>query len=446
MKKPKEGMKAYYGITFLIGIGFFTMGLMDPLYDTYVPMFLSNYLESDSLVGSIMGIDNIFAICLIPIVAALSDRTRTSIGRRMPYIIVTLPLTAIFFSLLPGAALKSLLFLIICIFFLNVFKQAARGPIVALMPDIIPGEYRSEANGVINTMGGIAAIVGTVALARLYDVKVKIPIFGDSLIPFESSSAGAESTYIGKLPFVISGLLVILAVILLFAFVKEKKNAEDSEDKTPPVFKSLKLILTAENKSAVLILISLLFWFIGYQGVLPWVGIYSKEFLELSPGTAALSSGMVGIAYALFAIPSGIIAHKIGRKRAIRISLTAVAVILVLCFIHDPVTSAMGISGSAQYMSFWALLFLFGMFWVSIVTNSFPMLWQMATFTDMGIYTGLYYFFSQAAGIVAPVLTGGLRDLFGDRIIFLSGAVFMLLAFFTMGKVTKGEPTRAEDK
>ena len=438
-------MKAYYGITFLIGLGFFTMGLMDPLYDTYVPMFLSNFLKSDSLVGSIMGIDNFFAILLIPIVSALSDRTRTPIGRRMPYIITMLPASAIFFSLLPSAALKSLAFLIICIFFLNLFKQAVRGPVVALMPDIIPGEYRSEANGVINTMGGVAAIVGTVGLAKLYDVKVRIPLFGDSLVPFNGGAGTGETTFIGKLPFVISGLLVIIAVLLLFFFVKEKKGTQAVEEKAPPVFKSLKMIFTSENKSAFFILLSLLFWFVGYQGVLPWVGIYSTEFLDLSPGTAALSAGMVGIAYAIFAIPSGVIAHKIGRKKMIRIALIAVGIVLVLCFLHYPVTTALGITGAAKYLSFWALLFLFGMFWVSIVTNSFPMLWQMATYSDMGIYTGLYYFFSQAAGIIAPILTGGLRDLFGDRVIFINGAVFMLLAFITMGLVTRGEPTGKDE-
>ena len=53
-------------------------------------------------------------------------------------------------------AIASLLALIVVVFFLNLFKQSARGPVVALMPDIIPGDYRSEANGVINTMGGIA--------------------------------------------------------------------------------------------------------------------------------------------------------------------------------------------------------------------------------------------------------------------------------------------------
>ncbi|MDR1894283.1 MAG: MFS transporter, partial [Spirochaetales bacterium] len=175
---------------------------MDPLYDSYVPMFLRNFLSRDGFVGGLMAIDNIFAILLIPIFSALSDKTRTPIGRRMPYILVTLPLTAIFFGLLPWAALKSLLLLVVIIFLLNLFKQAARGPVVALMPDIIPGRFRSEANGVINTMGGLAAIVGTVALAKLYDVNIKLPLIGSTIRSFDKGGANAGSTvnYIGFLP------------------------------------------------------------------------------------------------------------------------------------------------------------------------------------------------------------------------------------------------------
>ena len=441
MKEKKEGMKAYYGITFLIGLGFFTMGLMDPLYDTYVPIFLKNFLNRDGLVGGLMGLDNLFAILLIPVFSALSDRTRTPIGRRMPFIIVTLPLTAIFFALLPTAALKSLAFLIIIIFLLNLVKQAARGPVVALMPDIIPGEYRSEANGIINTMGGIAAIVGTVGLAKLYDFNISLPLIGQTIREFPNPMEGKETTYIGSLPFLIAGVLVILATILLFLFVKEKKHPEESEEEQKaPILQSLKFIFTSGDKSVLLILISLLLWFIGYQGVLPWIGLYGVNFLELSPGTAGLSAGMVGIAYAAFAIPSGILAHRIGRKKTIRICLTGVTIIVALLYLHHPVTSALGIAGMARVGTFWGLLFFFGIFWGSIVTNSFPMLWQMASYKTMGIYTGLYYFFSQLAGVIAPVMTGGLRDIFGPRIVFLTSTIFMLAAFLTMGGVTRGEP------
>ena len=79
----KKSLKGYYLTTFLIGLGFFTVGLLDPLYDTYIPIFLGKYIQSKSIIGIIMTLDNILAIFLIPIFSALSDRTVTPIGRRI---------------------------------------------------------------------------------------------------------------------------------------------------------------------------------------------------------------------------------------------------------------------------------------------------------------------------------------------------------------------------
>lgn len=423
----RKSMKGYYMTTFLIGLGFFTMGLMDPLYDTYIPIFLGKYIESNALIGTIMTLDNMFAIFLIPIFSAISDRTRTRIGRRMPFIITLLPLSAFAFGLIPFAALSSLVLLIILIFALNLFKQAVRGPVVALMPDIIPGDIRSEANGVINTMGGIASIVGTIGLARLMDVSIKLP--------------GRVEPTDNILAFPIAGVLVIIAVILLFSFVKENKSAssEAAAKERVPIISSIKQIFGEKDKSAFFVLISLLFWFIGYQGVLPFVGKYSVEILETSKGSAALAAGMVGIAYAAFAIPSGVIAHRKGRKKTIRFALVALTLVLLLIFAHSVFMVNDTISGTVRMVSFWALMFFFGMFWVTVVTNSFPMLWQMADYSNMGIYTGLYYFFSQLASIVAPPITGALIDIFGYGSLFVFAALCMTIAFFLMSKVTRGE-------
>ena len=428
-EKVKDGFKPYLGLTFVIGLGFFTMGLMDPLYDTYLPIFLGRYLKSMGLVGAIMTLDNVFAIMLIPIVSLWSDRTRTPIGRRMPFILTTLPLTALFFSFIPYAAAASLAALVAVVFLLNVFKQAARGPVVALMPDLIPGDFRSEANGVINTMGGIASIVGTIGLARLMDVKATLPIVGATE---------------GRLPFPLAGLLVAAATALLFALVRERpesgsvKAANDKERQ--PFLASLKKAAGAENKSSMRILASLFLWFVAYQGVLPWIGKYAVETLGASSGTAALGAGMVGIAYALFALPSGYAAHKIGRKRAIRAALGALSLILLLLFFFTQLTAALGIAGFPRLVFFWAILFAFGIFWVTVVTNSFPMLWQMADRDTIGAYTGLYYTFSQAAAISASPITGALIDLAGYPAIFLFGAVCMAAAFAVMRGVDKGEP------
>jgi MFS family permease len=423
MGDSKSGFGKYLGLTFLIGFGFFTMGLMDPLYDTYVPVFLGKYVSSNALIGFIMTIDNIFAIFLIPLVAVWSDNTRTRIGRRMPFIIVTLPLTALAFSSLPYAAFASLGGLIAVIFALNVFKQSARGPVVALMPDTIPGEFRSEANGVINTMGGIGTILGTIALARLMNVKLDLPLLG-----------ATED----RLPFPVAGLFVILATILVFSFVREKDSTENSREEKVPILKSLRGIAGATDKSALWILLSLFFWFLGYQGVLPFIGKYCIEILHTTKGSAALPAGMVGIAYAIFAIPSGYVAHRIGRRRAIRGALVALGLITLFLFAFGPITASLG--ASPRFFVFLGVIFLFGIFWVTVITNSFPMLWQMASFGTMGIYTGLYYTFSQVAAITAPPLTGGLIDLVGYPGIFAFAALCMAVAFFLMGKVTKGEP------
>ncbi len=428
----KKSLKGYYLITFLIGLGFFTMGLMDPLYDTYVPIFLGKYISSNSLIGTIMTLDNVLAIFLIPIFSAYSDRINTKIGRRMPFIITMLPLAAVAFGLIPIAALSSLWALIALIFVLNLAKQAVRGPVVALMPDMVPGDLRSEANGVINTMGGIATILGTILLARLMNVKITLPGFGsvDNVLAFPVAS-----------------IFVIAAVVLLFIFVKEKNSKVRNEDKQEeekkePILKSLKVVLGEKNKSALCILISLLCWFIAYQGVLPFVGKYSVEVLGTSSGTASLAAGMVGIAYAIFAIPSGKFAHKHGRKKTIRGALICLVTVLILVFLHGVLLKSL--PPTVKLLTFWALLFCFGIFWVTIVTNSFPMLWQMSTFSTVGIYTGLYYFFSQAASIISPPLSGACIDIFGYPSLFIYAAIFMTIAYFTMSKVDRGEPEDGE--
>ena len=429
MADKKKSLNGYYATTFLIGLGFFTMGLMDPLYDNYIPMFLGYYIESSSLIGTVMTLDNILAIFLIPVFSALSDRTRTRIGRRMPYIVTLLPLTAIFFALVPFSALESFIVLFLTIFFLNIFKQAVRGPVVALMPDMVPADLRSEANGVINTMGGLATILGTILLARLMDVPVSIPRFGavDKVLAFPVAS-----------------VFVIIAVILLFAFVKERNStvstAEEREAKDKePLLQSLKEIFAEKEKSALFILLSLLCWFIAYQGILPFIGVYTMDELGTSAGTAAFSSGMVGVAYAAFAVPSGKVAHRYGRRRTIRAALLAIVIVLLLVFLHGTLTG--GMDPTFRLISFWILLFLFGIFWVTVVTNSFPMLWQMADYQTMGVYTGAYYFFSQLASIIAPPIAGGAIDLFGYPALFLFGLLFMAIAFVLMRFVHRGEPS-----
>lgn len=409
-----KGFRKFLLLTFLIGFGFFTMGLMDPLYDTYIPIFLKRYINSNALIGSVMTLDNILQLFLIPVVSVWSDRTRTRFGRRIPFIIVMLPLSAILFSLIPSMAAISLASLIIIIFLFNIFKTSVRGPVVALMPDTIPGDYRSEANGVINTMGGVGLIIGTLVLARLMAVN--------------------ES-----LPFVTAGGFVLLATLILFIFVKERKPDTSEEEKQPSIIASLKMIFSSGDSSVIRILFSLFFWFMAYEGAKPFLGLYLVDVMKVSSGNAALAQGIAGIASVLLAIPSGYMAHKMGRRNFIRFSLTLLALILLLVPTTGFVSRSFALPAGSSLFLFLILMFFYGAVWIGVVVNSFPMLWQMASYGTMGIYTGLYYTFSQAAAISAPPITGAIIDLAGYPGIFIFGSICMLVAWFIMGGVKRGE-------
>ena len=422
-EQGKTGFRAYIKTTALIGCGFFTMGLMDPLYDTYVPLFLRRYVGSNALVGGIMTLDNLLQLCLIPVGAVWSDRTRTRLGRRMPFIAVMLPIAAFLFRLIPPAAAHSLWALIAVLFVFNIFKTSVRGPVVALMPDTIPGEYRSEANGVINMMGGVGLITGTLVLARLM--------------------AAGEG-----LPFTIAGICILAAVAILLLFVRERlpEDGDGTAEERVSIPASVKRVFfppkgsaeAAEAGGAARILISLFFWFMAYEGIKPFLGLYMVESIGVREADAALAQGAAGIAGVILAVPAGCLAHRFGRRRVIRLCL--LLLVLILLSIPLGVGLTGGASAQGRLALFLAQMFLYGAVWIGVVVNSFPMLWQMARFGTMGIYTGLYYTFSQSAAILAPPLTGGVIDLGGYPGIFIFSAICMLAAWFTMAEVSAGEP------
>src|SRR5512139_2763889 len=151
-------MRFNYGKIFLLGYGFFGVSVIWATYNAFVPIFLQDKFGlPPALIGFFMALDNIAALFIQPPVGAWSDRLRTPIGRRMPFILVGAPIGALVFGLIPLVAVLPLF--VACTTTLLLSMALWRTPVVALMPDITPSEYRSQANGIINFMGGIGAII-----------------------------------------------------------------------------------------------------------------------------------------------------------------------------------------------------------------------------------------------------------------------------------------------
>src|SRR4030042_3476577 len=165
-------MKIDYRKTFLLGFGFFGISLIWSVYKSDVPIFLRAYEHPLWLVGLIMTFDNMAGVTIQPYVGFLSDRTRSRVGRRMPFLMIGAPIAAAFFALIPivHTSMNAFSLLLGVIIIMNIAMAIFRTPTIALMPDITPSPLRSKANAVINVMGGLAALLAFFVGSKLYDM------------------------------------------------------------------------------------------------------------------------------------------------------------------------------------------------------------------------------------------------------------------------------------
>ena len=405
--------------TFLLGFGFFGVSVIWSIYNAFVPLFLANKFDvRPGLIGFFMTLDNIAALIIQPTVGAWSDRLRTRIGRRLPFILVGAPIGALAFGLIPLASVLPLF--VACTVTLILSMAIWRTPVVALMPDITPSKYRSQANGVINFMGGVGAIIAFLIGSQLYDI---------------------NQAY----PFWLGSGLVILAAILVFIFIREPKVYEEHpEAERPNLLKSLKGILHEEDKSALRIFLAILFWFVAYNAIEAFFTLYANKHLGLPESDGARLLSQLSLIFVLFALPSGFIGGKVGRRKTISTGIILMAVsMLMMAVLPVPILTnllfTMPILGEVPVVGL--ILMFAGLAWALININSLPMVVDLTDAVHIGTYTGLYYLFSTLAAILGPNINGWLVELAGGEysIIMFIGPVFMLLAFLMIIGVRKGE-------
>jgi len=82
-------MKLNYKRTIFVGFAFFLICTFWQAYDTIVPKILTDkFGMAQALSGIVMALDNVFALFLLPLFGAISDRCSNKRGRRTPFILV----------------------------------------------------------------------------------------------------------------------------------------------------------------------------------------------------------------------------------------------------------------------------------------------------------------------------------------------------------------------
>ncbi|MDF1513690.1 MAG: MFS transporter [Anaerolineae bacterium] len=433
MVNDPQKPKLDYRKTLLIGFGFFGISVLWTLYNAYVPIFLQagnpkfdaggevGFGFEAGLTGVIMTLDNIAAFFLIPFIGVWSDRVWTRLGRRKPFILVLAPVSIIAFMLIPAAVgmippelsgqvdklgTPLALFMLAIGIFLTAMA-AFRTPVITLMPDLTPSPLRSQANGIINLMGGVGTLIATVASSFLYAM--------------------------GRIvPFVFGGVLMAIAVVALLLFVKEKREYESAanEEEGLGALRGIKRVSKTARKSLFFLMAAIFCWFVGYNAVETFLTSYAVSELGMSLGTAPLLMAAASLSFLLFAVPAGYIAGRNGRRKTI---ITGLAVFGLLLLVNFFLQNAAVI---------WPVMAIGGLGWALVNINSLPMVIDTAASdADVGTYTGLYYIASQLAAVVGPTINGYIVEWGGGNynLIFVVTPIFFLFAILCMLNVTQGE-------
>lgn len=420
--------------TVQMGFAFLSICAFWQMYNALIPLVLTGTFHlNETISGVIMAMDNVLALFLLPMFGAISDKCKSKMGRRKPFILFGTIAAVILMLMLPlvdnsyyanPTMGKEILFIGI-LGALLVAMGTYRSPAVALMADCTEKPLRSRANAIINLMGAVGGIIFLGVAAVLYP-----------------SSKVAELEHVNYiLAFVIIGGIMLVSLCIVMITVDEvalNKKVADYEAAHPEEVLTIEdesgneVLQPEVKKSLVFLLISVALWFIAYNGMETWFTTYAGKMWGMTLGASSRCLLVATAAAIVFFVPSGFVASKIGRKKTILIGVTFLGLSFLTGFVFTII--------HPSFSNFLYVLFAcVGIGWAFINVNSLPMVVEMCKGSDIGKFTGYYYTFSMAAQIVTPIVAGWLLSHVGYITLFPYATVFAILAFVTMMFVKHGD-------
>lgn len=406
-------------ITFLVALAVFAQESTWNLYDSQVPPLLREHIASAALVGLLMGMDNLLGIFIQPWMGNRSDNTRTSWGRRIPYLVVGMPLAALLFLAIPhAAATLPLLILVMFSYALvaNSFKPIAE----ALLPDFVPPERRSRANAAVKIAASLTVMVAALISILMID---DFP----------------------RLSFAVPAILMVVSVAVVAAKLRDNTSpayqaavAEEREVERErhgaassgvPIRTRVRDIVRDiakdRDRSRLLLIVSILLFGGAWAASRALMTPYGMEALNMSRGEAGGLTLPSGVAFLLAAYPVARLAERFGRLRVMMIGMAVFAGGMVLgTVVQTPTGAVVGLCVAAAGAS-------------SFLVNAVVVLWNLAPSDRVvGAYTGLYTVGWVSGGFLGPALVGGMVDLTGWHLLLLNVAVVALVAVLAVARVS----------
>ena len=335
---------------------------------TYAPVLLGKSTDSGAAIGLAIGGEGLFALFLPVLIGSLSDRTRTRLGRRLPYALFAAPLLAVPIALLPFSSSYASTVGLVSLFFVGYFVYYP--PYQALFADLVPASHAGRAQGVQGVMRGLglgAALVGGGFLLSVW----------------------------APLPFLLAAAAVLVTTVALVRGVpRESAPATQALPRGPGVRALLRERPELRSFMAANALIEF-----SFMGLKTFIVLYVVKGLGESMTLATAVIGVVAASYVVAALASGYLADRIGLMRLMRIAIWIYgAGLLFAATLHSigPMLVALPLVALAGAV---------------LMTLPYGLLMQMTPTGSEGAMSGLFNL-SRALGVIlGPIVVGAAIDL-----------------------------------
>lgn len=361
-------------------------------------LWLKNYTENAILLGLAAGTHGFEGAIIQPIVGAWSDKLRTRLGRRRPFLLAFIPLTALFLILTPLAAhlpgsLK-LTAVFACVLLFTVLFNIAADPYQSLMADITPRAQQGRVAGVWFFVGALGQIV--ILLAKL-PITVK---FG-----------------------LVAGVM-LLTTLLTCATTSEPTpppHSAQTARRRDDLREALRGLGTLRQTR---IYMAMFFAYgAGVECVVPYLSLFIQKITRCDD---AVAQRMIIVLFIVTAIGSPIFGwmnDKIGSKRLMMASLVLVAAAAINGLWVTTLTQIAVVLGLA------------GLGIAAQNASAYPLLLQLIPEQEVGFYTGLRTTAVSVAGPGALALTGFLINHSSYRVIFAVCAVCIIIGLLVLTRL-----------
>jgi MFS family permease len=395
----------------LLGLGGLFTGVTGPLLSNFVPILVRDGLgDARAAIGSVMAIDNVLLLLLVPLAGAASDRSAARGHGRLPFILFGFLLAAVGMAVFPYAAAFGVAGLVSAMVVLYSGINVQRSPFYALIADSVPSAYRSLATGSATFQMCVAAIV--------------FLMLGNIL--------GMRAAFL-----IAAGTVIAIAGALALWLREPSVSHTHAEDTTFGMLGQAVWSTVRGDAPGLraIFMVSLLLQ-LTFQTFTTWFSLHGTERFGVS--AEDISIGMIAWALggAVGALPAGMLGVRIGRRNAILVGFALMAVSLVAL----NVVSSLGVAV--------VLLAVASASWTLPTVNAYPIFVELIPRERRGTLAALFLLSTAVGGAVGDPLNGSLFDLFGNyRALFLLMAAYTALAFGAMllvpggmGEAPEGHP------